>query len=90
MRFVCSLLMMLAVAAVPTGPCPADGGGLTGGSRSFPAELNRSDLVVATVEYRLHPDVTLHELDGFDHGGMATPAFPLLLKFVDRVATKSP
>ena len=37
-----------------------------------------------------HPDVTLHELDGFDHGGMAVPAFPLLLKFVDRVTQKSP
>ncbi len=32
-----------------------------------------------------HPDVKLHELDGFDHGGMAGPAFPLLMKFVDRV-----
>lgn len=37
-----------------------------------------------------HPDVALHELDGFDHGGMAVPAFPLLLKFVDRVTKKSP
>ena len=36
-----------------------------------------------------HPDVTLHELDGFDHGGMAGPAFPLLVKFVNRV-TKTP
>lgn len=37
-----------------------------------------------------HPDVKLHELDGFDHGGMAAPAFPLLMKFVDRVTNKSP
>ncbi len=37
-----------------------------------------------------HPDVKLHELDGFDHGGMAAPAFPLLMKFVDRVTKKSP
>ena len=29
-----------------------------------------------------HPDVTLYELDGYDHGGMAQPGFPLLLKFV--------
>ena len=29
-----------------------------------------------------HPDVTLHELGGFDHGGMAEPAMPLLLRFV--------
>jgi len=29
-----------------------------------------------------HPDVTLHELQGFDHGGMAEPAFPLLVRFV--------
>ena len=35
-----------------------------------------------------HPDVTLHELDGFDHGGMAAPAFPLLVKFVHRVTKK--
>ena len=37
-----------------------------------------------------HPDVRLHELGGFDHGGMAAPAFPLLLKFVDHVTKKSP
>lgn len=37
-----------------------------------------------------HPDVTLHELDGFDHGGMAAPAFPLLVKFVHRVTKKAP
>ncbi|MEJ7594507.1 MAG: hypothetical protein WKF77_23480 [Planctomycetaceae bacterium] len=37
-----------------------------------------------------HPDDTLHEMDGFDHGGMADPAFPLLLKFLNRVTTKSP
>lgn len=30
-----------------------------------------------------HKDVTLHELDGFDHGKMPEPAFPLLLKFVE-------
>lgn len=29
-----------------------------------------------------HPDVELLELQGYDHGGMAEPAFPLLLKFV--------
>jgi acetyl esterase/lipase len=29
-----------------------------------------------------HADVTLHELQGFDHGRMPEPAFPLLLKFV--------
>ncbi len=29
-----------------------------------------------------HPDVTLHELAGFDHGQMAEPALPLLLRFV--------
>ena len=32
-----------------------------------------------------HPDVTLHELGGYDHGQMVHPAFPLLLNFVDRV-----
>jgi acetyl esterase/lipase len=37
-----------------------------------------------------HGDVTLHELGGFDHGGMAAPAFPLLVKFVARVTQKLP
>lgn len=32
-----------------------------------------------------HPDTTLYELDGFDHGGMATPAFPLLLNEIKRM-----
>jgi acetyl esterase/lipase len=32
-----------------------------------------------------HKRTTLFELQGFDHGGMATPAFPLLLKEVGRV-----
>ena len=29
-----------------------------------------------------HPDVTLRELEGFDHGSMPEPAFPLVLDFV--------
>lgn len=29
-----------------------------------------------------HPDTVLRELDGYDHGGMPEPAFPLLLEFV--------
>ncbi|SDB35384.1 Acetyl esterase/lipase [Flavobacteriaceae bacterium MAR_2010_188] len=32
-----------------------------------------------------HENTTLYELDGYDHGGMAVPAFPLLLKEVDRI-----
>ncbi|MBL8818078.1 MAG: alpha/beta hydrolase [Planctomyces sp.] len=31
-----------------------------------------------------HQGTTLYELQGFDHGGMATPAFPLLLRFVEQ------
>lgn len=30
-----------------------------------------------------HKDVTLHELQGFDHGKMAEPAMPLMLGFID-------
>jgi len=30
-----------------------------------------------------HKQTTLHELDGFDHGKMPEPAFPLLLKWVE-------
>nr|MCU0706150.1 alpha/beta hydrolase [Fimbriiglobus sp.] len=33
-----------------------------------------------------HKDVELLELQGYDHGGMAEPAFPLLLKFVKEKA----
>jgi hypothetical protein len=29
-----------------------------------------------------HTKTMLYELDGFDHGGMAQPAFPLLLQHV--------
>lgn len=32
-----------------------------------------------------HPDAELHELDGYNHGQMAEPAHPLLLRFVKRV-----
>ncbi len=32
-----------------------------------------------------HKNTTLYELDGFDHGGMAHPAFPLLLNEIKRV-----
>ena len=31
-----------------------------------------------------HPNAEILELSGFDHGGMASPAFPHLLKFVKR------
>lgn len=33
-----------------------------------------------------HPDTKLLELQGYDHGGMAGPGFPLLLAFVKRIA----
>ena len=32
-----------------------------------------------------HPDTTLYEMDGYNHGQMAEPAHPLLLRFVQRV-----
>ncbi len=35
-----------------------------------------------------HPDTTLFELDGYNHGQMAEPAHPLLLRFVKRVLTQ--
>ena len=31
-----------------------------------------------------HQHTTLHELDGYSHGQMAQPAFPLLLRFIER------
>lgn len=36
-----------------------------------------------------HKQMTLHELDGFDHGKMPEPAFPLLLKFVEDTMKQS-
>ena len=35
-----------------------------------------------------HPDTKLHELQGFNHGQMAEPAHPLLLRFVKRNSQK--
>jgi len=32
-----------------------------------------------------HPDTTLMELDGYNHGQMADPAHPLLLRFIRRI-----
>ena len=36
-----------------------------------------------------HKDITLLELDGFTHGGMPEPAFPLVLKFMQDHALKT-
>lgn len=36
-----------------------------------------------------HPDTVMHELDGYDHGQMAEPAHPLLIRFVKRVCKAS-
>ena len=36
-----------------------------------------------------HPDVTLYELDGYNHGQMADPAHPLLVRFVKRVSKEN-
>ncbi len=33
-----------------------------------------------------HKETVLYELDGFDHGGMADPAFNLLIKHVKELA----
>lgn len=33
-----------------------------------------------------HKAITLYELEGFDHGGMVQPAFPLLVKEVSRIS----
>ena len=37
-----------------------------------------------------HPDTTLHELDGFNHGQMAAPAHHLLFRFVKRITKTTP
>lgn len=35
-----------------------------------------------------HPDTELFELEGFNHGQMAVPAHPLLLRFVKRITSR--
>ena len=35
-----------------------------------------------------HPDTELFELDGFNHGQMAVPAHPLLLRFMKRISSQ--
>lgn len=37
-----------------------------------------------------HPETTLYELDGFNHGGMASPAHPLLVQFVRKQFSQKP
>lgn len=37
-----------------------------------------------------HQDVELDELQGYDHGGMAEPAFPLLVRFVKERSRRGP
>jgi acetyl esterase/lipase len=37
-----------------------------------------------------HPDTTIHELDGYNHGQMAQPAHPILLRFVKRIVSERP
>ena len=32
-----------------------------------------------------HPDTTIMELDGYNHGQMSQPAHPLLLRFIERI-----
>lgn len=36
-----------------------------------------------------HQETILYELEGFDHGGMAVPAYPLLIKEVRRIMKKN-
>jgi len=36
-----------------------------------------------------HKQTVLYELEGYDHGGMAEPAFPLLLKYVDKLTKQA-
>ncbi|MEM7622805.1 MAG: alpha/beta hydrolase [Planctomycetota bacterium] len=33
-----------------------------------------------------HPDTTIFELDGFDHGGIGTASLPLIVSFVNRIS----
>ncbi len=54
------------------------GGGLRAGKASVPQAFMMRMMKVAG-----HKQTTLFELDGYGHGGMAQPAFPLLLDFID-------
>ena len=37
-----------------------------------------------------HPRTELHEMQGFDHGQMATPAHSLLLRFIKKISESTP
>jgi acetyl esterase/lipase len=37
-----------------------------------------------------HPNTELYELEGFNHGGMAVPAHPLLVRFVKKLSEQNP
>jgi hypothetical protein len=41
------------------------------------------------MEFAGHRSMILNELDGFDHGAMVEPAILLLLKFIDRICSRS-
>ena len=43
-----------------------------------------NDYMLRMMKLAGHKQTTLYELQGFDHGGMAEPAFPLLLKEVKK------
>lgn len=36
-----------------------------------------------------HPDTQIYELDGYNHGQMAEPAFPLLVRFMNRISSQN-
>lgn len=61
------------------------GGGLTGGNRFVPEGLKENAYLWRMMQVVGHPDTVLYEMDGYNHGQMAEPAHPLLLRFVKRV-----
>lgn len=49
------------------------------------ARYEENAYLLRMLELAGHKDAKLYELDGYDHSGMASPAFPLLLKEVHRI-----
>ena len=49
------------------------------------SQTDPQDELVRALHPRYYTDAELYELDGYNHGQMAEPAHPLLLRFIQRV-----
>jgi acetyl esterase/lipase len=59
---------------------------MTGGRElELPGRYEENAYLWRMLKVNGHPDVTLHEIDGTDHGSMVAPGHEILLDFIERV-----